>query len=113
VAALDKVVRGNKTYLSQEIKEVLLDDFATFEVDILKYTASDLFDKINKGFRTTRFKIAKSLKEDYKLESINGSYQKYYLSYNPDKKTAIDFETKKGRYYEFLKKDFIENNVDC
>jgi hypothetical protein len=111
--ALDKVVRGNKTYLSQEIKEVLLDDFAAFELDILKYTASDLFDKINKGFRTTRFKIDKSLKEDYKLESKNGSYQKYYLSYNPDKKTALDFETKKGRYFEFRKNDFIDKVVDC
>lgn len=111
--ALDKVVRGNKTYLSQEIKEVLLDDFVAFEVDILKYTASDLFDKINKGFRTTRFKIAKSLKEDYKLESKNGSYQKYFLSYNPDKKTSIDFETKKGRYFEFKRDDFIDKVVVC
>ncbi|MBE7686289.1 hypothetical protein F7647_09495 [Tenacibaculum piscium] len=111
--ALDKVVKGNKTYLSQEIREILMDDFITFEVDVLKYTATDLFDKLSKGFKTTRFKttrfkIAKSLKDDYNLTSLNGSYQKYFLSLNTLQKTMVNFETKKGRYYEFQKSDFIE-----
>ncbi|MCG8828205.1 helicase [Tenacibaculum dicentrarchi] len=106
--ALDKVVKGNKTYLSQEIREILMDDFITFEVDVLKYTATDLFDKLSKGFKTTRFKITKSLKDDYNLTSLNGSYQKYFLSLNTLQKTMVNFETKKGRYYEFQKSDFIE-----
>ena len=105
--ALDKVVKGNKTYLSQEIREIIIEDFITFEVDILKYTATDLFEKLNRGLKTTRFKIAKSLKDDYKLESLNGSYKKYFLSLNTSQKTIVDFETKKGRYYQFLKDDFI------
>lgn len=105
--ALDKVVKGNKTYLSQEIREIIIEDFITFEVDILKYTATDLFEKLNRGLKTTRFKIAKSLKDDSKLESLNGSYKKYFLSLNTSQKTIVDFETKKGRYYQFLKDDFI------
>lgn len=105
--ALDKVVKGNKTYLSQEIKEILIDDFATFEVDTLKYTASDLLEKLLKGsIRTTRFKVSKTLNEDYGLETINGSYERYYVSLNMDQKTIIDFETKKGRYFTFEKSNF-------
>lgn len=106
--ALGKVVKGNKTYLSQEIREIITDDFVVFEVDVLRYTATDLFEKLNKGLKTTRFKITKSLKDDYKLESLNGSYKKYFLSLNTSQKTIVDFETKKGRYYEFLKSDFIK-----
>lgn len=112
--ALDKVVKGNKTYLSQEIKEILIDDFVVFEVDILRYTASDLLDKLIKGsIRTTRFKVSNSLKIDYNLAAINGSYQRYFLSLSTSQKTIVDFETKKGRYFEFTKKDFIQNSVDC
>lgn len=50
--ALDKVVRGNKTYLSQEIREIIVDNFVAFEVDVLRYTATDLFEKLNKGVIT-------------------------------------------------------------
>jgi hypothetical protein len=112
--ALEKVVRGNKTYLSQEIKEILIDDFIAFEVDVLKYTATDLLDKLMKGsIRTTRFKVSNSLKLDYSLEPINGSYQRYFHSLNINQKLIVDSETKKGRYFEFEKKDFIQNSVDC
>lgn len=45
--ALDKVVKGNKTYLSQEIREIIVDDFVAFEVDVLRYTATDLYEKLN------------------------------------------------------------------
>ena len=106
--ALEKVVKGNKTYLSQEIKEILIDDFIGFEVDVLHYTATDLLDKLVKGsIRTTRFKVSNSLKVDYGLKAINGSYKRYFPSLNLNQKTIVDFETKKGRYFEFSKKDFI------
>ncbi|ARV14812.1 primase-helicase family protein [Polaribacter sp. SA4-12] len=112
--ALDKVIKGNKTYLSQEIKEILIEDFITYEVDVLKYTATDLLDKLIKGsIRTTRFKVSNSLKVDYDLEPINGSYQRYFLSLSINQKSIVDSETKKGRYFEFVKKDFIEDSVDC
>jgi hypothetical protein len=112
--ALNKVVKGNKTYLSQEIKEILIDDFVAFEVDVLKYTASDLVEKLSKSsIRSAIFKVSNSLKVDYGLVAKNGSYPKYFLSLNTNQKRIVDFETKKGRYFEFLKKDFVENSVDC
>lgn len=110
--ALDKVIKGNQTYLSQEIKEILIDEFTKFEVDELNYTASDLFEKLSKSLRTTRFKVSKCLKEDYLLKSFNGSYNRYYLSLDINQKTFVATENKKGRYFKFLKKDFIKFNVD-
>ncbi|PQJ82698.1 primase-helicase family protein [Polaribacter glomeratus] len=107
--ALDKVIKGNKTYISQEIKEILIDDFITFEVDVLRYTASDLLEKLSRSnIRTIRNKVSNTLKVDYGLSPINGSYKKYHFALNTANKSILDSETKKGRYFEFEKKDFIE-----
>ncbi|APG66323.1 helicase [Tenacibaculum todarodis] len=112
--ALDKVVKGNKTYLSQEIKEILLDDFIQFEVDVLKYTASDLLEKLQRrNVRPISKKVSSTIKKDYGIVSVNGSYKKYFFSLNTAQKTIVDYETKKGRYYEFKKEDFINEVVDC
>ncbi|AZJ33784.1 hypothetical protein D6200_14900 [Tenacibaculum mesophilum] len=77
----------------------------------MRYTATDLFEKLSKGLRTTRSKISKSLKNDYKLEPFNGSYKKFYFTLNTSQKTIADFEIKKERYYEFLKSDFIDSSL--
>lgn len=112
--ALDKVVKGNKTYLTKEIREIILDDFVAFEVDVLQYTATDLAEKLNRGaLKSLVFKISECLNKDYGLTSKNGSYKKYYYSKNLNYTLSIESETKKGRYFEFLKKDFIEIDVDC
>jgi hypothetical protein len=112
--ALEKVVKGNKTYLSQEIKEILIDDFVAFEVDILRYTASDLLRKlIESNIRTIRNKVSSTLKLDYGIEPKNGSYNKYFSSLSLDQKSIVSYETKKGRYFEFKKKDFITDTVVC
>ncbi|WP_254712686.1 primase-helicase family protein [Polaribacter sp. R2A056_3_33] len=112
--ALDKVVKGNKTYLSQEIKEILIDDFVAFEVDILRYTASDLLRKlIESNIRTIRNKVSSTLKLDYGIEPKNGGYKKYFLSQSLEGKSIVSYETKKGRYFEFKKEDFITDTVDC
>ena len=112
--ALDKVVKGNKTYLSQEIKEILIDDFVAFEVDVLRYTASDLLRKLTESnIRTIRNKVSSTLKLDYGIEPKNGSYNKYFSSLSLDQKSIVSYETKKGRYFEFKKKDFITDIVVC
>ena len=91
----------------------MIDEFIRYNVTELKFTATDLLEKLKEGsIRTTRFNVSKILKNDYNLEPVNGSYKRYFLSLNTLQKTIVDFEIKKGRYFEFLKKDFIENNVD-
>ena len=58
------------------------------------------------------FKVSNSLKVDYGLVAKNGSYRKYFFSQNTNQQRIVDYETKKGRYFEFLKKDFIENELE-
>ncbi|APG65086.1 helicase [Tenacibaculum todarodis] len=111
--ALDKVVKGNKTYLSQEIKEILIDDFVAFEVEVLRYTASDLLDKLIKSnIRAIRNKVSSTIKNDYGIDTKNGSYKKYFSSISLEQKSIVCSETKKGRYFEFRKEDFINESVD-
>lgn len=106
--ALDKVVKGNKTYLSQEIREIIIDDFVSFEVDVLRFTASDLLKRLlESNVRTIRNKVSSTIKLDYGIESYNGSYKKYFLSKNMQQKTIVSYETQRGRYFEFKKEDFL------
>ena len=112
--ALDKVVKGNKTYLSQEIREIIIDDFVSFEVDVLRFTASDLLKRLlESNVRTIRNKVSSTIKLDYGIESYNGSYKKYFLSKNMQQKTIVSYETQRGRYFEFKKEDFLQDNVNC
>ena len=60
---------------------------------------SKLFNSLGIPSSTILLKLIKHLK----------SYKKYFLTLNTSQKTIVDFETKKGRYYEFLKSDFIDS----
>jgi hypothetical protein len=111
--ALNKLVKGNKTYLDKELEEILIDDFIKFEVDCLKYSLGDLIEKLSKSnIRTTTFKVSEVLKSHFNLESKNGSYGIYYLALSPSEGAGfIVEETKhKGRYYTFDRSNFIEVN---
>ena len=68
---------------------------------------------IESNIRTIRNKVSSTLKLDYGIEPKNGSYNKYYSSLSLDQKSIVSYETKKGRYFEFKKKDFITDTVVC
>jgi len=108
--ALSKLVKGNKTYLNKEIEELLIDDFIMFEKEELKYSLSDLVDKLLKSnIRISTFKVSEVLKEHFGLKSKNGSYAKYHLSINPDNKNNfVESIYKKGRYFIFSRKNFLK-----
>jgi hypothetical protein len=110
--ALNKLVNGNKTFLDKELEELIIDDFIKFEVDTLKYSLGDLVKKLSKSnIKTTTFKVSDVLKTHFKLESKNGSYGINYLARNPKNNGFRIEETRhKGRYYTFLKSNFIEIN---
>jgi hypothetical protein len=107
--ALKNLVKGNKSYLDKEIQEILIDEFVKFEKDELYYSLGDLLEKLTKNnIRATSSKVSETLKSQFGLESTNGSYSKYYLALNPSSNNHIVEETKqKGRYYTFMKKDYI------
>lgn len=108
--ALRNLVKGNKSYLDKEIQEILIDEFVKFEKDELYYSLGDLLEKLTKNnIRATSSKVSETLKNQFGLESTNGSYSKYYLALNPSSNSYIVEETKqKGRYYTFLKVDYIK-----
>ena len=66
-------------------------------------------EKKLKKFNETQYK--QELKQLEVLKNLLA--EKIDLLNQLDSKTIVDFETKKGRYFEFLKNDFIENAVDC
>jgi hypothetical protein len=106
--ALNKLMKGNKTYLNKEIEEVLIDAFIKFEVEELKYSLSDLVEMLTKNnIRVSTSKISELLKNHYGIESKNGSYSKYHLAINPSNGSYFTEETKhKGRYFTFNLKEF-------
>jgi len=111
--ALSKLVKGNKTYLDKEIKEILIDEFIKFEVKELKYSLSDLVEMLSKNnIRVASFKIGEIIKKQFGLTSKNGSYSKFYLSKDPLSNGYITDETKhKGRYFTFKADDLLPAKI--
>ncbi|WP_028871009.1 primase-helicase family protein [Psychroserpens burtonensis] len=108
--ALSRLVNGNRTYLHKEIAQILIDDFIKYELDVLKYTAGDLLEKlIANNTRASAFQISDVLKNHFGLESTNGSYYRYYLTQSPnDSNHSISKLNNKGRYFTFKKEKFQE-----
>ncbi len=109
--ALQKLVKGNKTYLNKEIEEILIDNFIKFEVDELKYSLGDLVEQLSKNnIRVSTFKISEVLKSKFGLTSKNGSYSKHFLTINPATNNYfVESSNCKGRYFTFEKSNFISD----
>ncbi|MCM4162988.1 MULTISPECIES: primase-helicase family protein [unclassified Arenibacter] len=111
--ALGRLVSGNRTFVNREIEEILLDDFIKFEAEVLKYSLSDLVEKLSKNnIKVSSTKVSEVLRTNFGLESKNGSYNKFYLALTPNGNTYMVQETKqKGRYYTFLKEDYMDSTI--
>ncbi|WP_053969824.1 primase-helicase family protein [Mangrovimonas sp. ST2L15] len=107
--ALSTLVHGNRSQLDKEIKELILDDFVKFEQDEMKYSLSDLVEKLTKNnIRVSTSKVSEVVKKIFKVESKNGSYPKYHLTINPiNNSYFVECTNIKGRYYTFNRKDFF------
>ncbi len=110
-AALDVLIRGNRTSIEKEIEEFLIDEFSRLGKAELFYSISDLVEQLNKrNIRANNSYVSKILKEHFNLESKNSSYKLYKMDYsNPlNENFTIYFESLKGRHYTFKKDDFIK-----
>lgn len=110
--ALDVLVVGNRANLEKEIEEFIIEQFHTLEVDELYYTINDLFEELNKSnVRVSKTYIKKIIKESFKLEEKNSCYKlfKIDLTNSKDGKWNVYYDMKKGRYYTFIKTDFIKS----
>ncbi len=108
-SALDRLMKANKTYVHKEIEQILLDEFDVFEVTELKYSNSDLVEKLSQNnIRVSSSKVSDVVKNYFKLESTNSSYKKYHLSIMPTtQKPWVDKTVHKGRHYTFKKQELI------
>ena len=112
--ALKKLVKGNKTYLEKEIKEIITDDFLKFEVEELKYSLSDLVERLSKNnIRVSSSKVSEILKDKFEIEPKNSSYIKYHISINPAGGNFNEETKSKGRHFTFFYKDFIQEETCC
>ncbi|AEH00173.1 primase-helicase family protein [Lacinutrix sp. 5H-3-7-4] len=107
--ALDILINGNKTFIDKELEQILSDEFALFEKEELKYSLGDLVDKLSKNnIRTNSFKLSELIKNEYKLESKNSTYTKYYMSTSVSNTPIVEETTHRGRHYTFTKQMFKE-----
>ena len=106
--ALETLKSGNENSVVREIKQLLSEEFQKFEVEEIKYTASDLVKKLQDvNFRATSSRVAYILKKYFKLIPINSSYKKYYLSISSTENEILETTNVKGRYYTFYQNDFL------
>lgn len=109
-AALDNLIKSNKTYIHKEIEQILLDEFDMFDKGVLKYSNTDLVKKLSdNNVRVSSSRVTEAVKKHLKLESTNSSYVKYNLSICPStQKPWIDETHHKGRHYTF-KREHMES----
>jgi len=109
--ALDKLKKGNKTFVEKQLIETIDDELDKFDLREIKYAIGDLIDLMNKNnLRMSGFQMTNLLKEKWNMQSKNTSYQKYYLVHNPtDNNNLTPSSNKdKGRVYTFSK-EFLQN----
>lgn len=106
--ALNILIRGNRTSIEKELEEMLLEEFAVFELDKLCYSAKNLCEMLKKrGLSVSSNYISSTLQSKYGLEPKNSSY-KWYRSeiYADGSPVATGSSPEKGRYFEFTKELF-------
>lgn len=105
--ALEVLINGNKTFLNKELEQIITDDFAMLDKDVLKYSATDLVEKLStRNIRTSTFRVAEVLKKHYNLEAKNSTYTRYFISHNANNRPIVNEASHKGRFYTFTKEMF-------
>ena len=110
-AALDRLIKSNKTFIHKELEQILLDEFDMFDKDVLKYSNSDLVRKLSdNNIRISSSKVTEAIKKHMGLDTANSSYTKYQLSIVPGTRKPWVEETKlKGRHYTFTREEIEAN----
>lgn len=105
--ALDRLVKGSRSNIYNEINCVIADLFSQYELDELCYSAKDLVEILkSNGCNTTNASVTRVLQKEYNMTNKNSTYS--YYTYLPNYRNAntVSAESKKGRFYTFKKSDF-------
>lgn len=108
--ALQVLKSGNKTLIESELRELLIENFEFFNVDELCYSSKDILELLKaKNINSNSIYISKIIQNEFNICIEKNSSYKYYNSNSSIQCNypENDFINKKGRYFRFLKKDFI------
>lgn len=108
--ALQVLKTGNKTIIEEEIREILIDNFIFFNLTELCYSSKDILELLKeRNINSNSRYISNIIQNEFNLTIEKNSSYKFYNSFkNLDYKNIDnDYLSKKGRFYKFLKKDFI------
>ena len=106
--ALNVLIRGNRTNIEKELEEMLVEEFAFFEVDKLCYSAINLSDMLkNRGLFVSNDYISSTIQKKYNLKSKNSSYKWYRSEFYYDGNPILTgYTSKRGRFFEFTREQF-------
>lgn len=103
--ALDKLMYGNRTTIEKEIEELLTDEFAISNENVLNYTSKDIVDMLKKRNVVVQNNyVSTILKSKFGLSPINSSYKCFRSDiFSPSSPIGSNFTNEKGRFYTFDK----------
>lgn len=108
--ALQVLKTGNKTIIEEEIKNILIENFEFFDVEELCYSSKDFLELLKeRNISSNSIYISKIIQNEFNICIEKNSSYKFYNSNSSIQSNypENDFINKKGRYFRFLKKDFI------
>jgi hypothetical protein len=101
--ALEKLFKGNKTFMEIELTNILKDIMLEFNVTEVYYSQKDIFNLLkNNGIKTSVTQLQRLL-DSWNLTAKNSSYEKFTIDLSGNK----SIENIKGRFYTFNLSDFI------
>lgn len=109
--ALERVVKGTRVSLENDLKIILLNLFDNYERDRLNFTLSELVNLVKQDHVRASMSQIKNIVEDkWLLQKTQSTTYKFYAHRYCElsKKTLVDEIPKKGRVYTF-DKSYIES----
>lgn len=117
-AALEKIIRCNRSRIELDMAELLLDIMDTMQVDVVDFCINDLLALFNYSMiRVERHQIRNVLQQCWKLEPAPNalSYSTFQISVVPGQKYSVSSK-KVGRFYTVTVKywkttvEFVESD---
>ncbi|MEK6476024.1 primase-helicase family protein [Catalinimonas sp. 4WD22] len=110
--ALLVLKQNNESIAEKELKEIISDYLLTFNLDKAHFVIDELIERLVKARvkNVNRHYISSILRDKWRLKpKANAStYKSYYFV---AESTEILSMTKQGRYYTFLREDFVETDT--
>jgi hypothetical protein len=113
--ALRKVINSGESIYEKEIKNLIVDQLLTFNLEEIHLTPKDIIELLkneNNVYRITKTEITNIIadKWNYKPADESQYYKRYSFQLENDGTYSTHKTKKTGRYYTFPKEDFIKKS---